>query len=236
MITLQNLRWASGRFTLEVDATLRGRVTGLFGPSGSGKTTLLELIAGLRRPGSGAIRIGDSVVCDTAARRHEPPELRHVGHVPQDGALFPHLNVEQNLRYGLARAGESGGAKDAFGFDAVCRLLELGGLLKARPSDISGGERQRVALGRALLSRPRALLLDEPLSGLDAARKEAIFPHLRAVRDELRVPMVFVSHDPDDVATLCDDVLVLRAGRIVAQAAPATLFEAIPGIRYRTRH
>lgn len=236
MISLGNLRWASGRFTLEIDATLRGRVTGLFGPSGAGKTTLLELLAGLRRPDSGAIRIGETVLCDTAARRHEPPELRHVGYVPQDGALFPHLSVERNLRYGLSRAGDADDARDAFGFDAMCRLLELGGLLRARPADLSGGERQRVALGRALLSRPRVLLLDEPLAGLDAARKEAILPHLRAVRDELRVPMIFVSHDPEDVAALCDDVLVLRSGRVAAQAAPGAVFEAVPGLRYRSRH
>jgi molybdate transport system ATP-binding protein len=231
VIALEKLLWASERFSLEIDARLEAHVTGLFGPSGSGKTTLIELIAGLRRPQAGAIRLHGDTLADSATNLHLPPERRHLGYVPQDGALFPHLDVAGNLRYGAARGGDARSPE----FEAVRDLLGLRGLERASPAELSGGERQRVALGRALLSRPRALLLDEPLSGLDAGRKEEILPYLRRVRDEFKLPVIFVSHHPEDLLALCDEVVVLREGRLVARGAPGTLFEAMAEPRYRLK-
>jgi molybdate transport system ATP-binding protein len=231
MISLEKLRWSSERFSLDLDARLEAHVTGLFGPSGAGKTTLIELIAGLRRPQAGTIRFHDQTLADAGTCLHLPPERRHLGYVPQDGALFPHLDVTGNLRYGAAR----GDAAHSPEFEAVRDLLGLRGLERASPTELSGGERQRVALGRALLSRPRALLLDEPLAGLDAGRKSEILPYLRRIRDEFKLPVIFVSHHPEDILALCDEVLVLSEGRLVARGAPGAVFEATSEPRYRIR-
>ncbi len=232
MIAFDKVRWRTDRFSLEIDARLESHVTGLFGPSGSGKTTLIELIAGLRRPQAGAIRLRDETLADAATGRHLPPERRHLGYVPQDGALFPHLDVAGNLRYGAARDGTARSPE----FEAVRDLLGLRGLEHASPAKLSGGERQRVALGRALLSRPKALLLDEPLAGIDAGRKSEILPYLRRVRDEFKLPVIFVSHQPEDLLALCDEVLVMREGRVVARGAPDAVFEATSEPRYRLRN
>jgi len=208
-LSLQGVRWRTDRFSLEIDARFGAGVTGLFGVSGSGKSTLVEIIAGLRRPEAGTVTLGDTVLVDTARGVALPPEARRVGYVPQDAALFPHLSVERNLRYG-----ERPGAAGGFALAHVCAVLGIGGLLAQSAARLSGGERQRVALARALMSAPRLLLLDEPLAALDAARKDAILPYLRRIRDEFRLPMLYVSHAPEEIVALCDDIAVLDQGRL----------------------
>ena len=235
-VGLQGLRLPLARFTLEVDAMLAGRVTAVFGASGAGKTTLLEIIAGLRRPAAGRVSIGDTVLTDVAARVAVPPARRAVGYVPQDGALFPHLSVRENLRYGLvARGGAPEGGAAGLSYEHVVEVLEIGALADRAIGTLSGGEKQRVALGRALLAAPRLLLLDEPLAGLDAALKERLLPCLARVRDEFGVPMLCVTHSPDEVMALCDEVVVLAQGKVVRRGAPAELFEANGRPRYRLR-
>lgn len=220
-LELQNLRLPLAHFTLEVEATLTGRVTAVFGASGAGKTSLLELIAGLRRPAAGAIRLDDTELTDVAARRTVRAEQRGIGYVPQEGALFPHLSVGQNLRFGFNpdRPRPAG-----LSFEHVAEVLEISALTERPIAALSGGEKQRVALGRALLSAPRLLLLDEPLAGLDAPLRQRLLPYLALVRDEFAIPMLYVTHSPDEVMALCDDVLILSAGQVTAHAAPAALF------------
>ena len=164
-VAIREVRLRAGEFTLEFDAAFTARVTGLFGASGSGKTTLLEIVAGLRRPDAGRVSLDDTVLTDIAAGTFLPPERRQIGYVPQDAALFPHLNVDGNLGFAERRAGSAGAV---FSRDHVCEVLGIGGLRSRAVTDLSGGERQRVALARALVSAPRLLLLDEPLAGLDA--------------------------------------------------------------------
>ena len=234
MIAFEKVRWSADRFSLEIDARLDARVTGLFGPSGAGKTTLVELVAGLRRPSAGRISLGGQTLADADARLHVAPEHRHVGYVPQDGALFPHLSVAQNLCYGQPRQPADDTAA-LFSLEHVTEILGIAPLLSARIAGLSGGERQRVALARALLSHPRLLLLDEPLAGLDAARREAILPYLRRVRDEFVLPMLYVSHNPEEILALCDEVLVLETGRLASRGKPSDLFVATDEPRYRLR-
>jgi molybdate transport system ATP-binding protein len=207
------------RFALDVDFTTTHRVTGVFGVSGSGKTTLLETVAGLRGRASGRVRFGDEVWMDGARRIHVPPEGRGIGYVPQDSLLFPHLDVRGNLRVGHARAQRAGRDFDET-FQNVVRVLELQPLLDRNASTLSGGERQRVALGRALCSAPRLLLLDEPLASLDAALRRRVLPFLHRVQAQLALPILLVSHDPVEVQALCDDLVVLRQGRVVARGEP----------------
>jgi molybdate transport system ATP-binding protein len=198
------------RFGLDVAFDTTHRVTGIFGVSGSGKTTLLETVAGLRRGARGRIALNGDVWLDTEKRVRVPPEGRGIGYVPQDSLLFPHLDVLGNLRAGHGRARRGAGDVDAT-LDGVVKVLGLQPLLSRAPSTLSGGERQRVALGRALCSGPKLLLLDEPLASL---------PFLRRVRDEFALPMLLVSHDPVEVQALCDDLVVLNEGRIVARGEP----------------
>lgn len=216
-----DLRYARGSFELEARADIAGGVTGICGPSGSGKSTLLLLIAGLLKPQAGHLRIDGDVLVDRAHRTFVPAWRRHFGLVFQDGQLFPHLSVRENLLYGHARL-----APDArlFALDTVLQLLEIGHLLERRPALLSGGERQRVALGRALLYSPRLLLLDEPLSSLDGRLKQQILPFLKRVRDETRIPMLYVSHSPAEVEFLADRVLRMDRGRLLAseRVLPAT--------------
>ena len=196
----------------QLDAPTPG-VVALFGRSGCGKTTLINIISGLLQPDEGRVELDGVVLTDTQARISVPAERRRVGYVFQDARLFPHLSVLANLRYGERRAPQEA---RSIGLDEVLALLGLEPLLRRRPYQLSGGERQRVALGRALLSQPRLLLLDEPLSGLDAARREEVLPYLEALRDRLSIPMVFVSHQLDEVLRLATHVALMEAGEIVA--------------------
>jgi molybdate transport system ATP-binding protein len=201
-------------FSLEVDVDITSQVTGIFGPSGAGKTSLLDLIAGLRRPASAFIELDGRVLTDTVHRLDVPTRRREIGYVPQDLALFPHLSVRQNLLYGHRPDADAGGI---FSYDHVVAALEIQPLVDRGVTHLSGGEKQRVALARALLSSPRLLLLDEPLSSLNTKLKDRIIPYLRRVRDEFRTPMLYVSHDVDEVRGLCEQVLLLDQGHIVGQ-------------------
>jgi molybdate transport system ATP-binding protein len=212
------LGYARGEFALDARAQLPGGVTGICGPSGSGKSTLLLLIAGLLKPQRGALALDGRVLVDRARGTFVPAWERHFGLVFQDGQLFPHLSVRRNLLYGYERLPAQG---RLFHLDGVLELLEIGHLLDRRPALLSGGERQRVALGRALLFSPRLLLLDEPLSSLDERLKQQILPFLKRVKDETKIPMLYVSHSPAEVAFLADRVLSMESGRLVErQAAP----------------
>ena len=205
MITLAfTLR--QGDFELRLDEQLASGITAIFGPSGSGKTTTLDAIAGLRVPADGAIAIHERVLFDSRRRINLPPHERHVGYVPQDVALFPHMNVRRNVLYGRR-------PRQKLSLDSVVSMLEVGGLLDRRVPDLSGGERQRVALARALMSAPELLLLDEPLAAVDVERRRRILPYLLRVRDELKIPVIYVSHDRAEVDQLADRVIVLEDGR-----------------------
>ncbi len=202
-----------GEFTLNASFESESGVTGLFGPSGSGKTTIVNMIAGLMRPDRGRIAFDGEVMFDDAAGIDLPVWRRRIGYVFQEGRLFPHLSVRQNLDYGRWMGGH---AKDPAAFAHAAELLDIGHLLDRRPGKLSGGERQRVAVGRALLMRPRLLLLDEPLASLDAARKQDILPYLVRLRDEAKVPMIYVSHDAGEVRQIASRVVRLDAGKVTA--------------------
>lgn len=197
-----------GAFTLEMSARLDAPITALFGPSGSGKTTALDAIAGLRTPARGTIAVNDRVLFSSESRINLPPHQRHVGYMPQDVALFPHMNVRRNLLYGR----HPGVSPD---LDRVVGMLEIDRLVDRRVNDLSGGERQRVALGRALMSGPSLLLLDEPLAAVDVPLRRRILPYLQRVRDDLKIPILYVSHDPEEVNELADAVVHLDAGRVI---------------------
>jgi molybdate transport system ATP-binding protein len=202
-----------GAFSLSARFEAAGGVTALFGPSGAGKTTIVSMIAGLLSPDRGSIALDDTVLFDAAVRINVPPHRRRIGYVFQEGRLFPHSSVRQNLDYGRRM---SGLPRDVKEFVRVTRMLDVSVLLDRRPRMLSGGERQRVAIGRALLMRPHLLLLDEPLASLDAARKDEILPYLVRLRDEARVPMVYVSHTAAELRQIATNVVRLEAGRVVA--------------------
>jgi molybdate transport system ATP-binding protein len=206
------------QFPLAVDFTAKRRVTGIFGPSGAGKTSLLHCIAGLKRKARGRIALDGEVWLDSERGIYVPPERRAVGYVPQDGLLFPHRNVRGNLLAGSARARHNGW-NVAETLDTVCDLLEIGHLLDREVATLSGGEHQRVALGRAICSGPRLLLLDEPLASLDQPLQQRVLPFLQRVRDELALPMLLVTHNAAEVQALCEEMLVLRDGVLVAHGA-----------------
>jgi molybdate transport system ATP-binding protein len=209
-------------FNLELDLVLEHQAVAIVGPSGAGKTTLLDLVAGLRSSASAKITLDGEVFCDDAAGIFLPSRRRRLGYVPQDLALFPHLPVRRNLLYGRPSAPED---DSLFSFGHVCRALELEPLLDRPVSRLSGGEQQRAALGRALLCRPRLLLLDEPLASLDAALKSKIISCLQKIRDEFRVPMLYVSHQAGEAGALCDEVIVLERGTVRRRGSPGTLFQ-----------
>lgn len=205
-----DVQWRRGEFSLQVKARAESRVTGVYGPSGAGKSTLLALVAGLQRPDAGRIVLDGNTLVDTQKKIFLPPEHRHIGMVFQDAQLFPHLSVENNLLYGFQRLSA---ADRHFTLPEIVELLEIGHLLARRPRLLSGGEKQRVALGRALLFSPRLLLLDEPLSSLDSVRKQQILPFLLRIRDELKMPMLYVSHMQEEIAYLTDTVWPISDGR-----------------------
>jgi molybdate transport system ATP-binding protein len=215
------LRLPLDRFELAVDLETSSRVTGVFGPSGSGKSSLLESIAGLRPRARGRIRFGDRLWLDSDKGVRVAPEARRVGFFPQESLLFPHLDVRGNLLSGARREQRKEGGERLF--DDVVRTLEIAAILDRAVGTLSGGERQRVALGRALVAAPELLLLDEPLSALDLPLRRKILPFLRRVSDHFAVPTLVVSHDPLVAQTLCDELLVLGEGRLVARGAPAAV-------------
>jgi molybdate transport system ATP-binding protein len=200
-----------GDFSLAAAFESQGRVTGLFGASGAGKTTLVNMIAGLLRPDRGTIVVDGETLDDTSSGIHVPVWRRRIGYVFQDARLFPHLDVQHNLDYGRRM---NGLPADAEQHKRVTDLLDIGHLRDRRPGKLSGGERQRVALGRALLAKPRLLLLDEPLGALDEGRRAEILPYLMRLRDEARIPMVYVSHDAAEMRQLATQIVLLQRGRI----------------------
>jgi molybdate transport system ATP-binding protein len=218
MLRVSALKKRDG-FTLqaEFEAPTPG-IVALFGRSGCGKTTLVNIISGLLAADEARIQLDDVVLADTRAGISVPVERRRIGYVFQDARLFPHFSVLGNLRYGLKRSAPLP-ARQPIGLDDVVSLLGLAPLLGRRPHQLSGGERQRVGLGRALLSQPQLLLLDEPLASLDVARREELLPYLQALRDQLSMPMVYVSHQFEEVLQLATHVVLMEAGRVVAQGA-----------------
>ena len=212
-LILRNIVLPLAEFTLEINAEIHGPITILFGPSGSGKTCLLDLIAGLREPPSAFIQLGEQVLTDTSAKLLVPTRRRRIGYVPQDLALFPHLTVQQNLDYGSRGGGHLEGNKE-FTAAHVTEVLEIEPLLRRGIQALSGGEKQRVALARALLAAPDLLLLDEPLANLDMSLKSKILPYLSRVRDEFRIPMLYVTHDRFETLSLADEMVVLIRGQI----------------------
>ncbi len=204
-----DLACAQGGFTLQVSVRL-GETAAVLGPSGAGKTTLLEALAGLRRA-RGRVVVGGEVLQDSAARVFLPPERRHLGYVPQEGALFPHLSVRKNLDFGRPRPLDGRGD-----FDALVAALDLAPLLARYPRHLSGGERRRVALARALLAQPRLLLLDEPTAGLDPLRARKALAGILRVRAAAGIPLLVVTHDQREALALASEVVLLSAGRVVA--------------------
>jgi molybdate transport system ATP-binding protein len=215
-IKLQN---RLGDFELDVDFTAPAKgVTALFGRSGSGKTSVLRAVAGLIRPPMGLVRINDETWQDRGC--FLPTHQRPLGYVFQEASLFPHLSVKQNLEYGMRRV--SAPARQV-SMDSVIELLGIGDLLGRSSHRLSGGERQRVAIARALLTSPKLLLMDEPLSALDHAAKQTILPYLESLHNELSIPSLYVSHDPNEVARLADHMVLMDRGGIVAQGDAASL-------------
>jgi len=212
-----SVRHRFGSLELEAAFDSPDGLTAVFGASGAGKTSILRLIAGLVRPVQGRITLGDDVLVDTAQRRFVPAYRRGIGYVFQEPRLLPHLTVRQNLAYGGFFSRRQAPAID---FDRVVALLDIGALLPRHPGTLSGGEAQRVAIGRALLSRPRLLLMDEPLASIDELRKAEILPYVERLRDELRIPIVYVSHALDEIVRLATTLVVVNRGRIAA-AGPA---------------
>ncbi len=209
-----------GAFALEARfAAPTPGVTALFGRSGAGKSTLVNIVCGLLAPDAGTVSLDGQVLTDTAAGTSVPVEQRRIGYLFQDGRLFPHMSVEDNLRYGLKRAR----APHPISFDEVVALLGLAPHLAHRPHQLSGGERQRVALGRALLSQPRLLLLDEPLAALDLARRQEVLPYLETLRHRLQIPIIYVSHQFEEVLRLASHLVLLDAGRVIADGPVSEL-------------
>lgn len=230
-MTLQiTLRHHFNDFDLDVAFSAPPGVTVLYGPSGSGKTTIVNAVAGLLRPDQGRIAVQDWVLVDTKARRFLPPHRRRLGYVFQEGRLFPHLTVRQNLGYGRWFAPRDAPVES---MARVVEMLGIGPLLDRRPAALSGGEKSRVAIGRALLAGPRLILADEPLSALDEARRAEILPYFERLRDEVSVPILYVSHSTAEVARLATTVVALRAGRVMAVGPPAQVLGDVTAVGVR---
>ena len=213
------LRNAYAGFLLDIDLNLPGQgITALFGPSGSGKTTILRCIAGLERTIGGVLKVNGEVWQDDALNIYLPAHKRSVGYVFQEASLFPHLSVAGNLAYALKRVAATA---HKVSMNQAVTLLDIGPLLERMPDRLSGGERQRVAMARALLTSPSLLLLDEPLASLDIKRRNEILPYLELLHVELSIPVLYVSHSPDEVARLADHLVVLEEGRVVASGSLA---------------
>jgi molybdate transport system ATP-binding protein len=220
------IRQRYGNFMLDAGfCVVRTGVTALFGSSGAGKTTILNAIAGLLRPEGGRIAIAGRVVFDSATGTWLPPRKRRIGYVFQEARLFPHFTVEQNLRFGWRRCRSRLPETEV---SAIVAMLGLAQLLPRKPATLSGGEKARVALGRALLANPHVLLLDEPLAALDTARKNEILPYFERLRDEARLPIIYVSHSLDEVSRLAQEIVILRGGHI---AASGNIFDVLTDLR-----
>jgi molybdate transport system ATP-binding protein len=229
---LRGIEITLGQFHFAIDVEISSGITGVFGPSGAGKTTLLEIIAGLRKPALGRQTLNGEVLFDAGKRIFVPAQARTMGYVPQDLALFPHLNVEENIRYGQRERGSTGSQRL---FESICSVLEIGKNLAQLPGSLSGGEKQRVAFARALMTKPRFLMLDEPLTGLDQELKERVIPFILRMRHGFAVPMVYVTHSSAEIMALCDEVILLDRGKIAGAGKPSGLFEqsAVPAYRLR---
>jgi len=212
MLELSNIVLPLGHFSLRLDVTLRGGITGISGPSGSGKTSMLEVIAGLRRPRTGKITQDGKTLLDTGQGIVVPPWQRNMGFVPQDQALFPHWNVRDNL---VSSGRLSGKRLDLPRFTQLTSLLELEPLLTRQTALLSGGEKARVALGRALMSRPSLLLLDEPMAHLDDRLREKSLSWLRTVAAELGLPILMVSHSAMELRSICGNILRMEHGELL---------------------
>jgi molybdate transport system ATP-binding protein len=230
LLRLRDVRLRLGRFSLEISCEIPEAVTGVFGPSGAGKTTLLEIIAGLRHVDSGTITLRERVVADPGGKIFLPPERRAIGYVPQDLALFPHKTVLENLLFGVRNRSER-----SEHFSHVVEVLQLSPLLARRPGSLSGGEKQRVAIGRALMCKPHLLLLDEPLANLDRTLKQSLLQLLKRTASDFRVPMVYVTHDANELAALCGNVLLIRDGKIEKSGEFSDVFESTIEPAYRPR-
>ena len=218
-LAIRQLSLRLQQFTLGSDIDLQHARTAIFGPSGAGKTSLLETIAGLRKPDTANISFNGQLFDDSWQNYSLPVRLRRLGYVPQYDSLFPHLSVRRNLLYG-----SDGKSKDGtLEFHHITDFLEIGHLLDRHVRTLSRGENQRVVIARALLSAPQLLLLDEPLTSLDAKLKNAILQQLQALHREFGIPMLFVTHDAAEAIAICEDVLLLHAGRITARGEPAKL-------------
>jgi molybdate transport system ATP-binding protein len=201
-----DIRLEQGGFLLEVTDRSRVEVLGLFGSSGAGKTTLLEALAGIRRPTRGEIVVGGVTMFSAERNVDMPPRHRRIGYVPQDVLLFPHMSVRGNLLFGAKSSPVE--------IDALAEMLEIAPLLERRVHGLSGGESQRIALGRALMTKPALLLMDEPLAAVDRARRERILPYLLRIRRELHVPLIYVTHDLQELEQIADRILVIADGRV----------------------
>lgn len=215
-----DIRHRQGAFTLQARFRSEGRLTALFGQSGSGKTTLVNAIGGLIRPSHGRIVVNGRTLVDVEHRVFVPKHRRRIGYVFQEGRLFPHMSVRQNLLFGRWFSPR---AERRASFEVIVDLLGIGHLLARRPSTLSGGEKQRVAIGRALLADPQLLLMDEPLASLDEARKAEIYPYLERLRDEGGVPIVLVSHSVAEIARLATSIVVLADGQVTASGPAGDL-------------
>jgi molybdate transport system ATP-binding protein len=218
-LDIHGLSLKLAQITLEVDITLQNPRTAIFGQSGAGKTSLLETIAGLRKPQRGEIRLNDELF--ESVEKNYSRSIRHrgIGYVPQYDSLFPHFSVRQNLLYGMNNHSPDSNLSS----EHVTGFLEIGGLLDRDVRGLSRGENQRVVIGRALLSQPRLLLLDEPLTALDTKLKETILQQLGLLYQEFHIPILFVTHDPAEAVRLCDEVVKIEMGKIIARGSPQTI-------------
>jgi molybdate transport system ATP-binding protein len=230
MIHLQ-INIARSAFQLNLDIQLPGQgITAIFGPSGSGKTTLLRAVAGLEKNPQGLIQIGENIWQDTKQGIYIPTWQRPLGYVFQESSLLPHLSAAENLNFGLKRAWKSANSAPTAAnkaLQASIELLGIGSLLQRMPAELSGGERQRVAIARAIAMQPQLLLMDEPLASLDAARRQEIFPWLARLRDELKMPMLYVTHSAEEVARLADHLVVLDQGHVKAQGSVSAVLTQV---------
>jgi len=217
-----DIKWSRDNFKLDMQADFSDGITGIFGASGAGKSSLLQLIAGLEKLDEGQITIGDDILDNSKTKQFTAPHKRRIGYVFQEGRLFPHMNVRQNLLFGTKYIKAS---QQQFKFNEIVELLEIELLLNKLPKQLSGGEKQRVAIGRSLLSSPRLLLMDEPFSALDIALRRQIIPFLIKINQKLKLPVLVVSHDLPDLLNLSQKLLLIKDGRILAQGKYFELVE-----------